>query len=218
MLSLLNRIITPPRGVTRPMRTRTRLQSLPNQLLPSIPRNIVAEIVDRQHQRYQILGRLPNPAPPRPSRRPPHPSRQPSRIYRSPVNRSASIRPPRHPNINQPRLPNSRATPNFSMTERENFDLALAIQDSLANVPTNNLPPVNVPTNNLPPVNVPNERSHTSCPICLDTIETGASGSMRSRMATCGHVFHRKCIRKWKQERLQQNRQYECPVCRFVLS
>lgn len=247
MLNLLNRIITPPRGVGRPTRetrlptrnnnfngrTPVRLSPLDNSNVTSIPSNIVDEILNRQHQRFQRLQSIPESRnnrptrpnrvsipshrqPPIPNRRPPRPprptarrpsratARQPSRNILSPrVSREDILRPSR------PQLrPSQPPAPNFSITEHENFDLALGIQASLGSVSTHDLPPVNVPQ----------ERSQTMCPICLEEIDPTAIGSMRSRMATCGHVFHRRCLRRWKNERQQQHQRYECPVCRFVLS
>ena len=228
MLSVLNRFRTPPTGVRRSRRNR-----LPPVSSQSIPDDIVDEILHRQHQRYQILQSLPEA---RTSQSAPAGSATRPRPNMTRYSHHAPEMRRRHQSRNPSTRPIPQPVPDFSVTERENFDLALGIQASMNNVSTHQtsdiLPgharpvrptPVPVPTSSindtpLPSVVVANERATTSCPICLDVIERDARGGMRSRMAPCGHVFHRRCLRRWKQERLQQHQRYECPVCRHDLS
>lgn len=216
MLNLINRFRTPPTGASRP-----RLSPLDGVSSQAIPSNIVDEIMNRQHQRYQILQSIPET---RVTQSAPAGSQRPTR------HRHRSIpRPRQRPTSN--RIPmRSRADSNpsggidLSMTERENFDLALGIQASIGEIETTGDRVTNTNVNRpVRPVRQtspqpPTEESQPCCPICLDVIVRGGTGGDRSRMATCGHVFHRKCLRKWKQARIQQNRTYECPVCRHVLS
>jgi len=54
----------------------------------------------------------------------------------------------------------------------------------------------------LPPVS--DSRSNSSpCPVCLESLEDGASSYLR-----CSHRFHQHCIARWLRQ------QMSCPVCR----
>ncbi|KAH7908060.1 hypothetical protein BJ138DRAFT_1158507 [Hygrophoropsis aurantiaca] len=52
------------------------------------------------------------------------------------------------------------------------------------------------------------------CPVCYDDMRAPSKGAVA---AICGHVFCRPCLKRQHEQRLAQQQQPACPMCRGVL-
>ena len=81
----------------------------------------------------------------------------------------------------------------------DNFDIV----ESSPKITLNEQEFINITT----PVTSIEQLSHSLCPICLDKMELGNSLVETS----CGHHFHRNCLKKWLTVECHQS---NCPMCR----